>query len=533
MLGHKGRGDGRTRITAVVFLSPGTTLTGKPERGTRLYEQVYDLAIIGGGLIGSAIARDAAGRGLTTFLCDEGDIGGAASAATDRVVHGGLHHLGRMNWGPLRVRLRERDILMRSAPHLVRPLTFVLPHHEKLWPPWAVGLGLTAYDWLGGRTLPRARRLDLEGRDADEALHLHFKDGFAFSDCIADDTRLTIANASDAQSRGASINPRLRCVVAERERDRWRLSLESGIDGEWTVVLARMLINAAGGQAGEVLDHVIHTSRHTETRLTRFSQIVVRRDHDSPVGYALPVASGRAVHVLPHEPGFALIGPAVARHEGDAGAVQVSERDVAWLIDVANQVLVEPVMTEDIVQHLAAVIAMPADRSLSNGDHAVVLDSVPGAPPLFTVFGGRLTTHRRIAEEVVDRLARFREVRPPWTAGASLPGGNFPPAKGAAHLGLALRAAYPFLSADTAHRLVATYGTRASTILTGARAFADLGRCFGADLTAAEVDYLRHDEWAMTAEDVLWRRTRLGLHFTQGEADELAAWMGHGASAEA
>ncbi len=321
-----------------------------------MYEQVYDLAIVGGGLVGSAIARDAAGRGLTTFLCEQGDIGGAASSASDRVVHGGLTHLGRMNWGPLRARLKERGILLRSAPHLVRPLSFVLPHHEQLWPRWALGLGLTAYDALGGRALPRARRLDLDGRDADEALHLHFTEGFAFSDCIADDTRLTIANAFDAQSRGASINSRLRCVVAERERDRWRLSLESQIDGEWTVVLAHMLINAAGGQAGEVLDHIIHTSRHTDTRLMRFSQIVVRRDSDRNVGYALPVAGGRVVYAVPHEPGFMLIGPAVARHDGDPAAAEVSPRDVAWLVDVANQYFIEPVMVEDVVQRLACII---------------------------------------------------------------------------------------------------------------------------------------------------------------------------------
>ncbi len=498
---------------------------------TQLYEEVYDLAIIGGGLIGAAIARDASGRGLTTFLCEQGDIGGASTAATDRVVHGGLHHLGRLNWGVLRARLKERDILMRTAPHLVRPLTFVLPHHDQLWPPWALGLGLFAYDRLAGRALPRARGLDLGTREADEALHLHFARGFAYADCIADDSRLAVANAFDAQSRGASINPRLRCVVAERERDRWRLSLESQVDGEWTVVLARVLINAAGGQASEVLDHVIHTSRHTPTRLMRFSQIVVRRDSSRPVGYALPVASGRMVFAVPHAPGFMLIGPAVARHEGDGGDARVTPRDVTWLLDVANQYFIEPVTRRDIVQELACVVAMPADQSLASGDHAVTVDAVPTAPPLLSVFGGRLTTHRRIAEEVVDRLARFRAVLPPWTAGASLPGGNFPAEQGASHLCLALRAAYPFLSEDTAHRLVTTYGTRAPTILTGAREFSDLGRCFGADLTAAEVDYLRHDEWAMTAEDVLWRRTRLGLQFTQGEADTLAEWMGEGAAA--
>ena len=498
---------------------------------TRLYEEIYDLAIIGGGLIGSAIARDAAGRGLTTFLCEQGDIGGGSTAATDRVVHGGLNHLGRLDWATLRTRLKERDILMRSAPHLVRPLTFILPHHEQLWRPWALGMGLFAYDQLAGRSLPRTRRLDLAGRDADEALHLHFNDGFAVSDCLADDSRLAIANAFDAQSRGASINPRLRCVVAERERDRWRLSLESQVDGQWTVVLARVLINAAGGQAGEVLDHVIHTSRHTPSRSMRYSQIVVRRDFEHEVGYVLPVDGGRLVYAVPHAPGFMLIGPAVARHEGDGGGAEVTARDIAWLLDVANQYFIEPVTRRDIAQALACVIAMPADRSLANGDHAVTVDAIPGAPPLLSVYGGRLTTHRRIAEEVVDRLARFREVLPPWTAQASLPGGNFPAEQGASHLCLALRAAYPFVSADFAHRLVTTYGTRAPTILTGARGFADLGPCFGADLTAAEVDYLRHDEWAMTAEDVLWRRTRLGLQFTQGQADALAEWMGEGAAA--
>lgn len=503
------------------------------QRGTGLYEQVYDLAIIGGGLTGAAIARDAAGRGLTTFLCEQGDIGGAASAATDRVVDGGLVHLGRMDWGALRMRLRERAILMRAAPHLVRPLPFVLPHHERLWPRWALTLGLVAYDALGGRTLPRARRLDLERRDVDEALHLHFTHGFTVSDCMADGTRLAIANAHDAQSRGAEIHPRLRCVVAERDRDRWRLSLESGIDGEWSVVLARVLVNAAGGQAGEVLDHVVHTSRHMPTRLLRYSQIVVRSSTQRDVGYILPVTGGRVVHVVPHEPGFVLVGPAVARHDRDPASAEVTARDVAWLLDVANEYLQGPVTHEDVAQRLVGVVAMPADASLVEGDHAVVVDDVIGAPPLISVFGGTLTTHRRIAEEVVDQLGRFRKILPAWTADAALPGGNFSAESGASHLRRALRAAYPFIGEDYAHRLVTTYGTRASTILTGARDFADLGPSFGAGLTAAEVDYLRHDEWAMTAEDVLWRRTRLGLHFTQGEADALAAWMGEPAAGNA
>ncbi len=262
-LAHAGVRPRRPNRRLRCYSCSGEGLTRQTGAGNGLYEQVYDLAIVGGGLIGTAIARDAAGRGLTAFLCEQGDIGGAASSATDRVVHGGLTHLGRMNWGPLRMRLKERGILHAPAPHLVRPLRFVLPHHEQLWPRWALGLGLAAYDaWAGGRCRVPAASISRAAMPTRRCICTSPR-ASPSRDCIADDARLTVANAFDAQSRGASINPRMRCVVAERERDRWRLSLESQIDGEWTVVLARMLVNAAGAQAGEVLDHVIHTSRHT------------------------------------------------------------------------------------------------------------------------------------------------------------------------------------------------------------------------------------------------------------------------------
>ncbi len=498
-----------------------------------MFEQVYDLAIVGGGLTGTAIARDAAGRGLSVFLCERGDLGGSASSATDRLIHGGLHHVGRLEWAPLRTALVEREILLRAAPHLVRPVRFTLPHHDGQWPRWAIGLGLMAHDRLARRSLPPARRLDLHGRDADQMLRPLFGHGFAFCDCVADNSRLVVANAMDARQRGASINPRLACVVAERERQHWRLSLESEADGEWTVVFARILVNATGADSGGVLDHVIHTNRRTFTRLTRHSQIVVRRPHDGKTAYALPNADGRMVHAVPHEPGFMLIGSARNRRAEEPVAGDVQPRDVAYLIDAANQYFHEPIERDDIVQKLACLTAMPADVSSNDGDHAVIVDTLTASAPLLSVFGGALTTHRLIAEELVDRLARFRKVGPPWTADAALPGGNFPPDVGASHLCLALRAAYPFLSEDHAHRLVMTYGTRAPAVLTGARSLEDLGQCFGVDLTAAEVTFLRGEEWAMTAEDVLWRRTRLGLRFTQGQADALADWMGQTAAAGA
>ena len=490
-----------------------------------MFEPVYDVAIVGGGITGCAIARDAAGRGLSVYLCERGDIGSGSSAATDRLVYGGLHHLDRLEFRALRRALVEREIMLRTAPHLVRPLRFVLPHHSRQWPRWAIGLGLFAYDHAAGRSLPPARRLDLERADTDLMLQAHFRHGFAFSDCIADDTRLAIANALDARQRGAVINPRTRCVVAERERDRWRLSLVNETTGEWTVILASTLINSAGGEAGSVLDHVIHANRTMGVRVTKASRIVVRSAIAPDVAYVLPNADGRIVHALPHAAGFMLIGSVESRVVGDVAEPRVEDREAAYLLDVANQYFHAAISPGDIVRRVAGFCAMPADPALRQGDYAAVVEAIPGSAPLVSVFGGTLTTVRGVAEEVVDRLARFHRIGRAWTASASLPGGNFPADSGLPHLCRTLRAAYPFISEAHASRLVAAYGTRAPAILTGARSAADLAPWFGADLTGADVDFLRREEWALTAEDVLWRRSRLGLLLTADEAAGLEAWM--------
>jgi glycerol-3-phosphate dehydrogenase len=481
-----------------------------------VFERVYDVGIIGGGLTGASIARDAAGRGLSVLLCEEGDLGGRASSATNRLVHGGLDHLGRLEIGALRLGLVESAILRRAAPYLVRPLRFVLPHHDQLWPRWALRLGLRAYDRLARRPLPPYARLNLEGDDMEPALHAHFRAGFALSDCMADDARLVIAHAVDARQRGASINPRVRCVVAERERERWRLSLETA-SGKWMVAHVAILINATGAEVASVLDHVVHTNRSIPVTLTRHSQIVVRRPNDDGA-YALPAGDGRIVYAMPHAPGFMLLGSAEAPHRRAPTEAYVEPADVGYLADVANQYFDRPIVPGDIAQRLGCVTAMPVDRESVSGDHAVVVETAPGGAPLLSVF-------RRMAEEVVDRLARFRKVGEPWTANALLPGGNFSGDVGIAELSHALRVAYPFVGEDHALRLVTTYGTRAPAILVGARRTEDLGICFGADLTEAEVNFLRHEEWAMEAEDVLWRRTRLGLRFTAGQAQALATWM--------
>ena len=486
--------------------------------------KVYDLAIIGGGINGTAIARDAAGRGLSVFLCDEGDLGAGSSSATTKVVHGGLRLMEGFQLGAMRELVVEREILMRTAPHLVRPLRFHIPHHARQWSTGALSLGLFVFDHVAHSSLPAAERVDVEHADAACALHPHFTTAFAYSDCLADDSRLVILNAIDARQQGASIHPRVRCTVAERDGGQWRLSLESTPTGEPTTLLAGILVNAAGAAAGAVHNHVVHARGLAGVRMAKGSHIVVRRDSVGEVGYALPNADGRIVFALPFRPGLMLIGPAVADYAGDPGAAKVERGDAAYLLDVANQYFETPVEAADIAWSFACVRALPTAPGLVRRGRAVVVDAPPRLAPLISVFGGTLVTHRRLAGEVVDRMGKFRKLSPSWTEGEVLPGGGFPP-DGATDLARALTAAYPFVAESHGRRLVATYGTRASAILLGKRGEADLGRRFVGDLTAAEVDFLRHDEWAMTAEDILWRRTKFGLEATAAEAEALSAWL--------
>ncbi len=484
---------------------------------------IFDIAIIGGGINGTAIARDAAGRGLSVFLCDQGDLAGGASSATSKLVHGGLGYLQGLRFGALREALVERERLMAAAPHLVRPFRVILPHHERQWPRWALRLGLFAADHLTRSTLPASGSVAFNREAGEGVLMPHLHAGFAYSDCLADDTRLVMLNAIDARTRGASIHTRVRCVVAERDGERWRLSLESTETGERFTVIAGILVNAAGPFAGEVLDHVIHTERRVPVRLVKHTYIVVRRLHDGGA-YALPNADGRIVYALPYERDFLLIGAAMSRYEGDPAAARAEPREVAYLIDVASQYFEDPPDAADVVWSFAGVSAMPEDHSPAMGESAVVAEASAHLAPLISVFGGTLTTHRRIGERVVDQMGRFRPVGPAWTAGTTLPGGNLP-ADGVGGLGRALRGAYPFISEGHAARLAAAYGTRAHAILSGKRQAADLGVRFGGDLTGAEVDFLKTEEWAATAEDVLWRRSKLGLTASKGEVAALDRWL--------
>lgn len=489
----------------------------------RLQGRIYDVAIIGGGISGAAVARDAAGRGLSVYLCEAGDLGAGASSASEKIVHGRLRALEGLNVRAMRSAVAEREILLRAAPHAVRPVRICIPHHGRMARPSLLRLGLFLFDRATHNTLPKSGRVDLHPDATFPELKPHFELAFATSDCIADDSRLVVLNALDARDRGASINPRTRCVMAEREREHWRLSVEGPAHGDSQTVLARILVNAAGAEAGEVVNHVVQSGAPIDLRLTRLVSIAIRRPHDGRTAYALLDGEGRFVHVLPFRPGIMIVGCALGDHVGPPGIAEAGDADLLYLADVVGQYFHQPLSRSAIVATHVGVRALPVGIAPAPDGHAAV-DAPPGSAPLINLYAGDLTGHRRLAELAVDRMGRFIDVSPAWTETATLPGGRFP-ADGMVDLIRALRAAYPFVAENHARRLVETYGTRASTILTGARRAEDLGARFGDDLTEAEVRFLHEEEWAETAEDVLWRRSRLGFTMPAGEIQRLETLM--------
>ena len=486
----------------------------------------FDLAIIGGGINGTGIARDAAGRGLKVVVVEQGDLASGASSASSKLIDGGWCNLERGALRLVRASLREREVLLRLAPHLVRPLRFVLPFDAERRSPMRVRLGLLAYDWLGWRkSLPGTRTLDLITDPAGQPLRRHFQHAYEYSDCFADDARLVVLNAVDAAERGAIIRTRTRCVRAERAADSWRLILNAR--GQRDVVTARALVNAAGPWVDIVAETVVRRPLTRPLRLDRGSHILVPRLYDQGWAYVLQAADGRAVHVIPFAHDFTLIGTTEQSFVGDPTAAAPTVGEISYLCDVINDYFRATLGATDVVWAFAGVRANPETGAgkLRNveGRHALILDRHSGAP-LLTVVGGRLTTYRRLAEEVLSRLAHVFPRSRPWTARRPLPGGDFADDGAPAFLERT-RHRWPFLAEDHARRLVDAYGTRIESVLQTATRPEDLGMRFGGDLTATEVTYLMRKEWAQTADDVLWRRSKLGLRFSEAQRTALEDFM--------
>jgi glycerol-3-phosphate dehydrogenase len=486
----------------------------------------FDLAIIGGGINGTGLARDAAGRGLRVLLVEMNDLAAGTSSASSKLIHGGLRYLEHGAFRLVREALAEREVLLRMAPHLVRPLRFLLPPLPGRRNALKLRLGLLLYDWLGARKLlPKSRTVDLTHHPLAQPLKRRFRTGFEYSDCLVDDSRLVVLNAVDAAERGAVIRTRTRLMRAERGSE-WNLVLNSR--GRREVATARALVNAAGPWIGVVADTVIRRALPAPVRLIKGSHIVVRRRFEHECGYLLQAADRRVVFVLPFAQEFTLIGTTDENFVGDLNSPSPDAGEILYLCDTVNEYFRDKVMPDELVWSYAGVRALYDDGAGKpedvTRDYVLALDEEPREAPLLTVYGGKITTYRKLAEAAMGKIGHYFQARPPWTAGSTLPGGDFAPGGFYALVGETI-GRWPFLSEPHAQRLVRAYGRRVERILRRAHGMDDLGERFTDDLTGAEVRYLVENEWAETAEDVLYRRSKLGLKATEAERAALDAFI--------
>ncbi|WP_323036671.1 glycerol-3-phosphate dehydrogenase [Pararhodobacter sp.] len=511
-------------------------------------EPAVDLFVIGGGINGCGIARDAAGRGLRVMLAEMGDLAGATSSASTKLFHGGLRYLEFFEIRLVRKALKEREILLRAMPHISRPMRFVLPYHRDMrfdaqtptsrvlgvvmpWmrgrrPAWLIRLGLFLYDNLGGRDiLPGTKKLDLRHEPEGEPLQERFVTAYEYSDCWVDDARLVVLNARDAAARGAQILTRTKVTDARV------------VDGVWVVTLrdptgerqvrAKALINAAGPWADKVVTSVVQRPVSGHVRLVRGSHIVVPRLFEHDKAYFLQGTDGRIIFAIPYEQDFTVIGTTEAPESDPDTTPRCSEAERDYLCAFASGYFKKPIRPDDVLWTYSGVRPLYDDGASSataaTRDYVLSLDTGAGAPVL-TIFGGKITTYRRLAEAVLDRLDGHLAIKPRWTAGVALPGGDFP-VEGGPELVSTLKSRYPFLSDIWAERLIRAYGTEARAVLGEAATAEDLGQDFGATLTAREVDWLVTQEFAQTADDILWRRSKLGLRLTATQVEALNTYL--------
>ncbi len=486
-----------------------------------------DLVVIGGGINGAGIARDAAGRGLSVILCEKDDLAQGTSSRSGKLIHGGLRYLEYYEFRLVREALIEREVLLNAAPHIVWPMRFVLPHSPEQRPAWLVRMGLFLYDHLGGRKkLPGCRNINLAREPEGGPIRSEYTRAFEYSDCWVDDARLVSLNALDAKERGARVMTRTAASSARRVNGAWEVEFTSA-DGTASRVRARAIANAAGPWVENVINGVAGSNSPRRVRLVKGSHIVVPKFWEGPQAYLFQNTDKRVIFVNPYEGGLALIGTTDIPYEGRAEDVAVDDREVDYLLAAVNRYLKVPIARGAIVHAFSGVRPLYDDNA--ENPSAVTRDyvfDVTGEPPMLSVFGGKITTYRKLAEHALDKLKPFfPEMQAPWTAKASLPGGDMPDADFDRFLS-ELRRARPWLPEALAQHYARLYGTRAKDVMNGARDVAGLGRHFGGLLYQCEIDYLRNTEWARTAQDILDRRTKHGLHLTPEQRSQVAVYMG-------
>ncbi|ESY53246.1 MULTISPECIES: glycerol-3-phosphate dehydrogenase [unclassified Mesorhizobium] len=493
-------------------------------------DAVRDIFVIGGGINGCGIARDAVGRGFSVFLAEMNDLASGTSSGSTKLIHGGLRYLEFYEFRLVREALMEREVLWKNAPHIIWPMRFVLPYAKGLRPAWLIRLGLFLYDHIGGRKLlPATRTLDMSKDPAGKPLKPLFHKAFEYSDGWVNDARLVVLNARDAADRGATIRTRTKVVGARREGDLWAIRVEDVQTGEAEEVKARLLVNAAGPWVDHVLSTTVDQNDVHNVRLVQGSHIVIKKKFDDPRAYFFQNKDGRIIFAIPYEEEFTLIGTTDRDYPGDPHDVKISDTEIDYLCAAASEYFAEAVTRPDIVWTYSAVRPLYDDGASkaqeATRDYVLKADGGGGKAPIVNAFGGKITTYRRLSESMLEKVEGFLGKRgKPWTANAPLPGGDFP-ATGFDVQVAKLKSAFPFIDQRLARRLTRLYGTRAQVLLGLAKSNADLGRNFGADLYEAEVRYLSENEWALTAEDVLWRRTKRGLHLSREQASALDEFM--------
>lgn len=502
------------------------------EGGVVVAEAIYDLAIIGGGINGCGIARDAAGRGLSVLVCEQDDLASGTSSASTKLIHGGLRYLEYYEFRLVREALKEREVLLRAAPHIIWPLRFILPHHQGLRSAWLIRLGLFLYDNLGGREmLPGTTSVNLRTDEAGKPLKDKFTKGFEYSDCWVMDSRLVVLNAMDAKAHGAEIRVRTRCEGATRDGQHWNLRLKNSGTGKESVVKARVVVNATGPWLNTFLDHVDHEATKESIRMVKGSHLIIRKLFAHDRSYIFQNADGRIIFAIPYERDFTLIGTTDVDYTGDPGKVAITEEEIVYLCNAASEYFSHAITPDDVVHTYSGIRPLfddgASDAKAATRDYILKLDDAAGTrAPLLSIYGGKITTYRKLAESVIEKLKPYlpQTALHPWTEKASLPGGEFAPQNFDREVET-LRTTFPFLEQPLAYRLMRTYGKNAEKLLKDSKEIENLGRCFGANLFEKEVRYLMDYEWAQTAADVLWRRTNMGLFLSEKEAAFLDQWM--------
>lgn len=488
-------------------------------------QPVYDLLIVGGGINGVGIAADAAGRGLKVLLCEQHDLAQHTSSASSKLIHGGLRYLEHYEFRLVREALAEREVLLGKAPHIVKPMRFLLPHRPHLRPAWMIRAGLFLYDHLGKRKkLPGSSGVRLS---ADNPLQSSIKRAFEYSDCWVDDARLVVLNALQARELGADVRTRTRCLSAKREKGLWKATLQNA-DGSEQAVSARALVNAAGPWVARFIREDLKQRSPYGIRLIKGSHIIVPRLEGTEQAYILQNEDQRIVFVIPYLDRFSMIGTTDVEYRGDPAEVAISEEEIDYLLRITNAHFKQQIQREDVLSTFSGVRPLCDDESdepsAITRDYTLSLAVNPGEAPLLSVFGGKLTTYRRLAESALAQLKPFfPHQRGEWTAFAPLPGGEN--MSDAAELIQQLQQRYSWLTPSLAQRWATTYGSRVWQWLEGVQCLEDLGQHIGAGLYSREVDYLCQAEWAASADDILWRRTKLGLSMSRPQQLALAHYL--------